>query len=408
MFFIPLDNQLHFLLLTLLPTYLVFTALTWDRTDSPKRLHGLLFAAPLALAVFSFLNAPVRREQAEYLLYAAGLSMVLMLLLSEFASRHTTSSHVGILVALLFPLFFLVSESFFPLLLLNQWAPWLIGASGVILAGLLLYALLKKRHADAQRLFGGVFISTGMLLFHLPLRAPAALLSHLLLLIGLCLCALAMYRNTYANLRELVTSHETRLRKLDANLHTEVIQRVASIEKSNRVLLEKARTDSLTGLFSKPAIVNHADTHIQRSPREELSLIMLDLDNFKGINDKLGHQVGDQCLKSLASIARASFRANDILGRYGGDEFIFLLPGTPANMAITVAERFRRNIEVGSNPKFTVSIGISTYPQDGKIVREIIDAADQALYRSKEQGRNRVSHLSYTGEAAEEQQGLRT
>jgi diguanylate cyclase (GGDEF)-like protein len=244
------------------------------------------------------------------------------------------------------------------------------------------------------RLSGSVLIAGGMLLFHLPLASPAALISHLLLLLGLMLCALAMYRNTYADLQELVASHETRLRRLDANLQNEVVRRVASIEKSNRVLLEKARTDSLTGLFSKAAIVQHAEGHMDRHPREQLSLIMLDIDHFKGINDKLGHPVGDQCLKSLAGIARASFRGNDILGRYGGDEFIFLLPGTPPKMALTVAERFRRNIEVGSNPKFTVSIGVSTYPQDGRTVREIIDAADQALYRSKERGRNQVNHLS--------------
>lgn len=394
MFFIPLDNQLHFLLLTLLPTYLVFTALTWDRTDSPKRIHGLLFVAPLALTVFSFLNAPVRREQAEYLLYAAGLSMVVMLLVAEFASRNANASHVGILGALLLPLFFLASDSFFPLLSLNQWGPWLVGGSGVLLAALLARAIFKKRNPDILRLSGSVLIAGGMLLFHLPLASPAALISHLLLLLGLMLCALAMYRNTYADLQALVASHETRLRRLDANLQNEVVRRVASIEKSNRVLLEKARTDSLTGLFSKAAIVQHAEGHMDRHPREQLSLIMLDIDHFKGINDKLGHPVGDQCLKSLAGIARASFRGNDILGRYGGDEFIFLLPGTPPKMAMTVAERFRRNIEVGSNPKFTVSVGVSTYPQDGRTVREIIDAADQALYRSKERGRNQVNHLS--------------
>ena len=110
MFFIPLDNQLHFLLLTLLPTYLVFTAVTWDHTDSPKRIFGLLFIAPLLLTVFSFLHAPVRREQAEYLLYAAGLSMVVMMALAEFAAKHPTASHLGILFALILPVFFLAAD----------------------------------------------------------------------------------------------------------------------------------------------------------------------------------------------------------------------------------------------------------------------------------------------------------
>ena len=401
MFFIPLDNQLHFLLLTLLPTYLVFTAVTWERTDSPKRIFGLLFIAPLLLTVFSFLHAPVRREQAEYLLYAAGLSMVVMMVLAEFAAKHPTASHLGILFALIISVFFLAANPLVPLVMLNRWAPLAIGGCTVLLAILLTLTLLKKSKANTIRLAGSVLASGGVLLFHLNLQAPAALVSHLLLLIGLLLCSLSMYRNTFANLQQLVATHENTLRRLDANLQNEVIRRVASIEKSNRVLLEKSRTDTLTGLYAKSAILSHADSLIQRNPQEILSLIMLDVDFFKGINDKMGHQVGDQCLKSLAGIARASFRGNDILGRYGGDEFIFLLPGTPPRMAVTVAERFRRNIEVGSNPKFTVSVGISTYPQDGKTIRDLIDAADQALYKSKESGRNQVSHLSATDETTD-------
>ena len=251
----------------------------------------------------------------------------------------------------------------------------MLAAAVCLLAALLVHAIVKGRKPDILRLCGSVLVAGGILLFHLPLAAPAPLISHFMLLTGLILCSLAMYRNTYADLHELVASHETKLRRLDANLQHEVIRRVASIEKSNRVLLEKARTDNLTGLFSKAAVVSHAEDLMRRHPQVQMSLIMLDIDFFKGLNDKLGHQVGDQCLKSLAGIARASFRGNDILGRYGGDEFIFLLPGTPPIMALTVAERFRRNVEVGSNPKFTVSVGIATYPQDGRTVREIIDAS---------------------------------
>lgn len=239
MFFIPLDNQLHFLLLTLLPTYLVFTALTWDRTDSPKRLFGLLFIAPLLLTVFSFLNAPVRREQAEYLLYTAGLAMVLMMALAEFAAKNSTASHMGILVALILPFVFLVSDRLLPLTLVNRLAPWVLGGCIVLLGMLLIIAIHKRKPSDVLRLTGSFLSAGGTLLFHLLLPSPAALISHLLLTIGLVLCALGMYRNTFANLQQLVATHEKTLRRLDANLHNEVIKRVASIEKSNRVLLER-------------------------------------------------------------------------------------------------------------------------------------------------------------------------
>lgn len=400
MFFLSFDNQLHFLILTLLPACLVFTAATWERTDSPKRIFGLLYISPLLLSVFAFLNSPVRREQADLLLYGAGLLMVLLAAGAEFAAKNALSAHVAEFVSLLLPVLYLSFAGLLPLALLKAVSPWLVGAATCLLALLLTAALATGRRADGIRLGGSLLSALGVLVFHMPLPMPFPLISHVLLATGLLLALVSLYRGTYANLQSLVNTHERKLQRIDENLQVEVTKRMASIEKSNRALMERARTDSLTGLYAKVALLHHAEMTMQRNPLGTISLIMLDIDHFKGINDKLGHPIGDRCLQSLASIARSSFRANDILARYGGDEFIFLLPGTAPKMALTVAERFRRNIEVGSNPKFTVSVGIATFPADGSDIKRLIDAADRALYQSKEQGRNRVTHISWQTDAA--------
>jgi diguanylate cyclase (GGDEF)-like protein len=121
---------------------------------------------------------------------------------------------------------------------------------------------------------------------------------------------------------------------------------------------------------------------------------MFDIDNFKTINDSLGHVTGDLCLKNLAVIASNNIREVDFLGRYGGDEFIIVLPSLSENEAKFVAERFKNKVNENSNPKFTVSIGIATYPRDGQTVKELISVADKGLYKSKSKGKNSISHGS--------------
>jgi diguanylate cyclase (GGDEF)-like protein len=115
---------------------------------------------------------------------------------------------------------------------------------------------------------------------------------------------------------------------------------------------------------------------------------MFDIDYFKKINDNHGHQTGDLCIKSVANFIRTSFRQGDLSGRFGGDEFIILLPSTPSVKAYTIAERLRETVQRKSNPPITISIGIATYPHDASTADQIIEASDKALYASKEKGRN--------------------
>jgi diguanylate cyclase (GGDEF)-like protein/excisionase family DNA binding protein len=158
----------------------------------------------------------------------------------------------------------------------------------------------------------------------------------------------------------------------------------------------RARTDDRTGLL------NHAtfQDRLARSvaAREPFGLIMADLDEFKQVNDKLGHQAGDRFLQEVAATIVRAGRESDLVFRYGGDEFTVLLPGTDAKGVMIVAERVRKAIEAagrllgtGKSGRVAASIGIATYPDDGATPDEILLAADRACYVAKRSGRNRIA-----------------
>ncbi|WP_207652846.1 GGDEF domain-containing protein [Anaeromicrobium sediminis] len=158
----------------------------------------------------------------------------------------------------------------------------------------------------------------------------------------------------------------------------------------NERLLNKAQKDALTQAYNKTTILDIIGKSIKLEKR--FSVLMYDIDNFKKINDVHGHITGDKAIKNLAYISKRSIRDVDSLGRYGGDEFIIVLPDISHKGATYVAERIRQNVSCDSNPRFTISIGISSYPHDGRTVDELIQVADKGLYMSKEKGKNAVSH----------------
>lgn len=160
-----------------------------------------------------------------------------------------------------------------------------------------------------------------------------------------------------------------------------------SVEKD--YFVDLAVRDGLTGLFNRRyfnELINLEINRLKRAP-SALSLLMLDIDNFKIYNDTQGHPAGDELLKGAAKIFKNSVRAVDIICRYGGEEFIIVLPQTDKNSAKIIAERLR--VQFGLYLPTTVSIGIATLPDDAKSVAELIQKADEALYQAKETGKNR-------------------
>jgi len=163
---------------------------------------------------------------------------------------------------------------------------------------------------------------------------------------------------------------------------------------------ERAFVDDVTGVYNARYLLTTADNEIQRAARygNPLSVLFLDLDRFKTVNDRFGHLIGSETLRRLAELLAQCVRQVDTLARYGGDEFTILLVDTPHETALAVAERIRRAVaghlfESGGGEggfQLSISIGVATCPPHGSLGRELLDAADKAMYRAKSEGRNRI------------------
>ena len=184
-----------------------------------------------------------------------------------------------------------------------------------------------------------------------------------------------------------------------------LVRTAAQLREVSAELDRLARTDALTGIANRRAFFDVLGIEFRRSRRyaRELSVLMLDLDHFKGVNDRWGHPFGDHVLRQTADVIAANVRESDLLGRYGGEEFALALPETGEQSALAVAEKLRAAIEAhefrtpttppAGEPavRLTISIGVASLPiEDEQDEVELIGRADQALYEAKRTGRNRV------------------
>ena len=170
----------------------------------------------------------------------------------------------------------------------------------------------------------------------------------------------------------------------------------------NRVLAEVSARDTLTGLYNRWYVMEKIESEMNRTLRHgsPVSVLMMDIDHFKRVNDTYGHAVGDQVLRTIGQVLRDSCRVYDVPGRYGGEEFCIVLPETPVGNTCTVAERIRTRVEAtavavdGDSVAVTTSIGVAGV--DGEngdtlmTATALIDRADRALYSAKHRGRNRI------------------
>src|SRR5688572_1764550 len=191
------------------------------------------------------------------------------------------------------------------------------------------------------------------------------------------------------------------MRTLQADLMRLVRERTAQLEEANRKLAEMSYIDSLTEVANRRSFEAELAMEWRRSTRARspLSLLMVDIDGFKTFNDALGHQAGDECLRTVAAIIKESvYRAGDTVARYGGEELTVLLADTDGPGAAALAERVRSAVEHGNiwhpavaRGRLTVSLGVATMVgRDDDDGASLVRAADRALYRAKRDGRNLV------------------
>lgn len=175
------------------------------------------------------------------------------------------------------------------------------------------------------------------------------------------------------------------------------------LKKANEQLKRLTNVDHLTNLFNRRYLTEILESEFFRARRnrENLSLIIIDIDYFKNVNDTYGHQNGDVVLASVAGLAQQQLRAYDSAARYGGEEFVLLLPGTSLQGAEVVAERVRQSVlEFGFPPPMedltlTISAGVATFPSPNvESIDSLFRQADEALYRAKQTGRNRVELMN--------------
>ena len=195
----------------------------------------------------------------------------------------------------------------------------------------------------------------------------------------------AMEAGAYGYITKPINSAEVRLTTERA------VERFFLISSSDDkdFLVDLAVKDGLTGLFNRRyfnELINTEVNRVLRTPAS-ISLLMLDIDNFKNYNDTQGHQAGDELLKGVAKVFKDSVRVVDMVCRYGGEEFVIILPQTDKGGARIIAERIR--VQVGLYFQTTVSIGIATFPEDAKEIENLIEKADSALYQAKQSGKDK-------------------
>ncbi len=175
------------------------------------------------------------------------------------------------------------------------------------------------------------------------------------------------------------------------------------LKKSNDRLKQLSDTDPLTLIYNRRYMMNMLEKEMQRAERKggHLSLVMIDIDHFKHVNDQYGHQRGDEILASIARLSQSGLRSYDFVSRYGGEEFVLTMPETSHEDALIIAERLRNLIQNHSYTgslkalKVTASMGVATYPTDFiTSVPDLIREADEAMYRAKVAGRNRVFSMN--------------
>ena len=192
----------------------------------------------------------------------------------------------------------------------------------------------------------------------------------------------------YPDLRDVMTLHTVFFALFGGIIILYAYALAHSIEHARRQLERERSTDMLTGLLNRRALYERAEELFQRIERgnQPLVVVFADIDRFKRVNDAHGHHVGDRVLAEIAQLLNTSVRGTDVVGRFGGDEFILLLPDTVLDGGTTVAQRLQQTLSGWAREQkldLSLSIGLGQAPQHGRDLKSVIERVDQAMYQSK-------------------------
>lgn len=389
MYYADIYDKILFIVIICSSFFNVVYTMSMNKAASLLKLLGLVFFIPFAISSFIFIfsaDIPANLVLSfSELCLSAG---ILLLLIHPYnANNHNIKSTAIVAFSLIVAAYAITSGSF-----IFYYIPGLL--RNIIIATFIITAIIYIKKEKGEKKIAmplSIWLAGIMLGFFENQQYIKEIV--LMFKIGAFASFSYYFHSTiYSRYIKKINETEKLLESMERSLNKEVKKRVFEIERSNERLLEMSKIDLLTKSFNKISILNIIEKLINSKKQDVFSILMFDIDNFKIINDSLGHVTGDLCLKILANIASSNIREVDYLGRYGGDEFIIVLPSLGENEAKFVAERFKKKINETSNPKFTVSMGIATFPYDGQTVKDLISVADKGLYKSKSKGKNSISH----------------
>lgn len=382
-------NILFFTILCFSFLIFVFTITFYHKQPKLQAL-GYTFLIPFYLSIYSYsyLQETPQVQVITFIEFVLMISLFLVILIKGF-QRSVIATSIMILVILI-PLSLSLPKYGFDIITKK---PILIQVllSLILLINSLL--LLKGGSKERNLKYCFIWLFIGSLLQFMGIEGIIGFITISIKLVGYYGFYNYFYRRTYKTWENKIMEVEKLKASLKRAYDEEVKKQMFYMELQQERLLNAAHTDAMTEAYNKTAIIEILEKLISIG-QKPISIMMVDIDFFKRINDCHGHVIGDQCIKEIANIIQKNIRRIDYIGRYGGDEFIIILPEASINDAKKIAEKIRGKISSYSKPSVTISVGISSYPQDGQTVMELISKADEGLYRSKRKGRNIVSHVT--------------
>lgn len=356
--------------------------------DSRFNTQALMFLPFAIIFAGDFLLLPV----TDFALFKWAILVYQFMVIAHFLILHkqttTVSLSIGILASM--ALIFLLAQNWFrPIEWLNI---------ALLITAFVTFFLYYRRYRQTQIKQHKEYMESQ---FFIVVGAFVMSLSNefYIMTAGVILIQIYQISKLIITFNHAQSDLKTKLNRLNDLEHK--FNRVVEFESRKRTtqmadhvayIKDKAQRDPLTKALNRQSTVDAIRHHINAPDTKFFSIAFFDIDSFKTINDTLGHTVGDEALINVSNLFMSRKRKTDDFGRYGGDEFILILPGVNAPMAIEICDRLREEVSKTTKPKITISMGIATYPYDGRTPTELLEVADKGLYKIKETGKNQVGY----------------